>query len=166
MSGPIRAFIAVEIKNKKLLYAIGKLQEKLVRIVDRVKLVELENIHITIRFLGDISEVSAKKLYNFLEEEVNSQYFLDGHIEFTVRKLSDFSKRVFHLGLQGPVSILREIHDKIDDKLVYKQSPPPYYDLEKKEVYISPVCGYTNEGDPPDNCPVCGAVKKVFKQIT
>ncbi|MFX1569516.1 MAG: rubrerythrin family protein [Promethearchaeota archaeon] len=39
-------------------------------------------------------------------------------------------------------------------------------DLEKKDVYICPVCGYTHEGDPPDNCPVCGAAKKVFKQIT
>lgn len=39
-------------------------------------------------------------------------------------------------------------------------------DLEKKEVYICPVCGYTHEGDPPDSCPVCGAAKKVFKQIT
>jgi 2'-5' RNA ligase len=118
MAGPIRAFFAVEIKDKKLVYAIGKLQEKLSGIVDRLKLVELENIHLTLRFLGDISELAAKKLYNFLEEEINSQYFEDGAIEFTVQKLSDFSKRVFHLGMQGPVSILREIHDKIDHELV------------------------------------------------
>ena len=39
-------------------------------------------------------------------------------------------------------------------------------DLEKKDVYICPVCGYTHEGDPPDNCPVCGAAKTGFKQIT
>ena len=39
-------------------------------------------------------------------------------------------------------------------------------DLEKEDVYICPVCGYTHEGDPPDKCPVCGAAKKVFKQIT
>ncbi len=39
-------------------------------------------------------------------------------------------------------------------------------DLEKKDVYICPVCGYTHEGDPPDICPVCGAAKKVFRQIT
>jgi len=39
-------------------------------------------------------------------------------------------------------------------------------DLEKKEVYICPVCGYTHEGDPPESCPVCGAAKKVFKLIT
>ena len=67
MSGPIRSFFAIEVKNKKLIYAISKLQEKLVGMMGRVKLVEPENIHITIRFLGDISETIARKLYIFLE---------------------------------------------------------------------------------------------------
>jgi rubrerythrin len=38
-------------------------------------------------------------------------------------------------------------------------------DLKKQDVYICPVCGYTIEGEPPDECPVCGAVKKVFQEI-
>ncbi|UCD01473.1 MAG: rubrerythrin family protein [Promethearchaeota archaeon] len=38
-------------------------------------------------------------------------------------------------------------------------------DLEKNDIYICPVCGYTHEGKPPDKCPVCGAVNKVFKKI-
>jgi rubrerythrin len=38
-------------------------------------------------------------------------------------------------------------------------------DLEKNDLYICPVCGYTHEGKPPDICPVCGAAKKVFKKI-
>ncbi|MHA2280343.1 MAG: rubrerythrin family protein [Promethearchaeota archaeon] len=38
-------------------------------------------------------------------------------------------------------------------------------DLEKQDVYICPVCGYTVEGEPPEKCPVCGAVKKVFQEI-
>ncbi|MFX0038482.1 MAG: rubrerythrin family protein [Promethearchaeota archaeon] len=38
-------------------------------------------------------------------------------------------------------------------------------DLEKNDVYICPVCGYTHEGNPPDKCPVCGAAKKVFKKV-
>ncbi|MHA1985689.1 MAG: rubrerythrin family protein [Promethearchaeota archaeon] len=38
-------------------------------------------------------------------------------------------------------------------------------DLKKQDVYICPVCGYTVEGEPPDKCPVCGAVKKVFQEI-
>lgn len=116
--GQIRAFFAVEIKDKKLIYAISKLQEKLAGAIERLKLVELENLHITLRFLGDISEEAAKRLYEFLETEINSQAFEGGPIEFTVQNLNDFSKRVFHLGIQGPLSVLREIHDKIDEELV------------------------------------------------
>jgi len=38
-------------------------------------------------------------------------------------------------------------------------------DLEKKEIYVCPVCGYTHEGKLPDKCPVCGAPKDKFKKI-
>ena len=38
---------------------------------------------------------------------------------------------------------------------------------EKKlvDIYVCPVCGYTVEEAPPDNCPVCGAKGKTFKKI-
>jgi rubrerythrin len=38
-------------------------------------------------------------------------------------------------------------------------------DLEKQDIYICPVCGYTHEGKPPEKCPVCGAAKKMFEKI-
>ncbi len=40
--------------------------------------------------------------------------------------------------------------------------------LDKKEVvdiYICAVCGHTVEGEPPDQCPICKALKKFFKKI-
>jgi rubrerythrin len=40
--------------------------------------------------------------------------------------------------------------------------------LEKKElvdIYVCSVCGHTVEGEPPDNCPVCKALKKFFNKI-
>jgi rubrerythrin len=38
---------------------------------------------------------------------------------------------------------------------------------EKKlvDMYVCPVCGYTVEEAPPEQCPVCGAKGKVFKKI-
>ncbi len=38
-------------------------------------------------------------------------------------------------------------------------------DLDKNNIFVCPVCGYTHEGNLPEKCPVCGAVKKVFKEI-
>ncbi len=40
--------------------------------------------------------------------------------------------------------------------------------LEKKElveVFICTICGHTVEGEPPDNCPVCKALKKFYNKI-
>ncbi|HSV31148.1 MAG TPA: rubrerythrin family protein [Atribacteraceae bacterium] len=38
-------------------------------------------------------------------------------------------------------------------------------DLSIGTVHICPVCGYTAEGTAPDNCPVCGVKKEVFKSF-
>ena len=40
--------------------------------------------------------------------------------------------------------------------------------LGKKElvdIHVCSVCGYTVEGEAPDKCPVCNALKKLFKLI-
>ncbi|NVM56182.1 MAG: rubrerythrin family protein [Candidatus Helarchaeota archaeon] len=36
-------------------------------------------------------------------------------------------------------------------------------DIAKKKYWICPVCGFTGEGDPPENCPVCKTKKERFK---
>ena len=36
---------------------------------------------------------------------------------------------------------------------------------EETDYYVCDICGYTAEGEAPDNCPVCNARKKMFKKI-
>jgi rubrerythrin len=38
-------------------------------------------------------------------------------------------------------------------------------DMDKTDIYVCQVCGHTVEGNAPDNCPICGSPKKVFKRI-
>lgn len=38
-------------------------------------------------------------------------------------------------------------------------------DKKMGDIYVCSVCGYTVEGEAPDNCPVCKAVKKFFNRI-
>jgi rubrerythrin len=33
------------------------------------------------------------------------------------------------------------------------------------DYYVCEICGHTAEGEAPDKCPVCGAVKKMFSKI-
>jgi rubrerythrin len=36
---------------------------------------------------------------------------------------------------------------------------------ELVDIFVCSVCGYTVEGEAPDKCPICNAVKKLFKRI-
>ena len=38
-------------------------------------------------------------------------------------------------------------------------------DLKDDDIYVCSVCGYTHEGEAPDKCPVCGALKKAFNKV-
>lgn len=38
-------------------------------------------------------------------------------------------------------------------------------DLPRKPMYVCQYCGNTIEGSAPDNCPVCGRPKRMFKRI-
>jgi len=37
--------------------------------------------------------------------------------------------------------------------------------LEETDYYVCSVCGYTCESEPPDRCPVCGAIAKAFSRV-
>ncbi len=39
-------------------------------------------------------------------------------------------------------------------------------DIDLDDVYICPKCGYTHEGEPPENCPVCGLSRDKFKEFS
>jgi rubrerythrin len=36
---------------------------------------------------------------------------------------------------------------------------------EEVDIYVCDICGYTAEGEAPDECPVCKANKQAFKKI-
>ncbi len=38
-------------------------------------------------------------------------------------------------------------------------------DMKASEFYLCPVCGYIELGAPPEKCPVCGALKKIFTLV-
>lgn len=38
-------------------------------------------------------------------------------------------------------------------------------DLAEANIYLCPVCGHIELGDPPDKCPICGVKKAVFIQV-
>lgn len=48
---------------------------------------------------------------------------------------------------------------------LYQKALDTIEDSQDADYYVCPVCGYTCENEPVDNCPVCNAKAKVFFKV-
>jgi rubrerythrin len=48
---------------------------------------------------------------------------------------------------------------------LYKKAINDMVADRETDYYVCQVCGYINEDDAADKCPICGAVKEKFKQV-
>jgi 2'-5' RNA ligase len=71
MPESIRSFLAFDIESDTVLNRLATAQRQLVQTGADLKLVEPQNIHITIRFLGNIMPATAEKIF---EEMKNVQF--------------------------------------------------------------------------------------------
>lgn len=78
------------------------------------------------------------------------------------RMIAD-SKAEGHKEAERTFTYANEV-EKVHARL-YQKALETMEDKKLVDIYVCPVCGYTVEGEPPDNCPVCNAVKKLFKRI-
>jgi 2'-5' RNA ligase len=67
MSERIRSFIAFDMENEQVLSRIAAAQKLLVETGADLKPVETQNIHVTVRFLGDISPAMVDKVYGAMK---------------------------------------------------------------------------------------------------
>jgi rubrerythrin len=48
---------------------------------------------------------------------------------------------------------------------LYKKAAEKMGNLAETDIHVCSVCGYTVEGDAPDECPLCKAKKKAFMKV-
>jgi rubrerythrin len=48
---------------------------------------------------------------------------------------------------------------------LYQNALENMENMKEVDYYVCPVCGYTCENEPPDQCPVCGAKAKAFSKV-
>jgi len=68
MSESIRSFIAFDIDNKAVLKKMSEAQNLLIKTGADLKLVKPENIHITVRFLGNITPPMVEKIFEEMKK--------------------------------------------------------------------------------------------------
>lgn len=68
------------------------------------------------------------------------------------------AQRSFHFALEAE-KIHAELFKQAKDAAKGKQ------DIKLEAVYVCPICGHTILDGAPDNCPVCGAKKEMYKKF-
>jgi rubrerythrin len=66
-------------------------------------------------------------------------------------------------GAQSSFTYAYEV-EKIHAAL-YKKALEAIGKNDEVDYYVCQICGNTVEGEPPDQCPICKAMKKMFKKI-
>ena len=115
MSEPIRSFIAFDINNYEVLKHLSEIQERLVKTGADLKPVKLENIHITIRFLGNIQPNMVEKIYNEMEQIAFNPF------EVEIRGVGAFPSlkyaRVVWAGIQKSADKLENVFNQLEPPL-------------------------------------------------
>lgn len=115
MSATIRSFIAFDIENESVLKRISGLQNLLTKTGADLKLVEPKNIHITLRFLGNITMLMAEKIF----EEIKKTRFTPFDVK--LQGLGAFPNtrfpRVVWAGITEGSKELRDIFDQLEPRL-------------------------------------------------
>ncbi|MEM2988561.1 MAG: RNA 2',3'-cyclic phosphodiesterase [Candidatus Bathyarchaeia archaeon] len=118
----MRCFISVDLEDPGFVESVGRVQRDLLEICKGLKLVEPQNLHITLRFLGEIDEKTADGICKAL----GGVEF--GPFEVELRGLGAFPKdgyaNVIWIGIQGGRRELEGIARDIETRLRVLGIPP------------------------------------------
>lgn len=116
MPDTIRSFIAVELPDD-VLSAVGRVQEHLKSYGFRAKWVRPANIHITLKFLGDIDSGTIDAVASAMVSAAEGY----APISLAAKGIGVFPSikrpRVLWAGLSGEVNLLIDLQRKLDDWL-------------------------------------------------
>ncbi len=121
----IRTFIAFDLENDETRNNLSNFIERLKLNQPKIKFVEPENYHMTVKFLGNINETLAPKIYQILKEEINEGMFGGKSYNYVLKGIGQFrSYSVLWVKLVGDTAFLQEIKNRIEDSLNEKLKIP------------------------------------------
>lgn len=115
MPSSIRSFLAFDIENDKVLNRLATAQEYLIQTRADVKLVKPQNIHITVRFLGNITPAMVEKIFREMKEV---QFF---KFNVQIKGLGAFPNpsypRIVWAGITEGADQLRSVFSRLEPRL-------------------------------------------------
>ncbi|MBS7607077.1 MAG: RNA 2',3'-cyclic phosphodiesterase [Candidatus Bathyarchaeia archaeon] len=111
----IRSFIAFDIEDEGIIRELSRVQSVLLGTGADLKLVEPKNIHVTIRFLGEITPAMINKIYGEMVKVVFSPFDIE------IRGLGAFPNmrhiNVIWAGIRRGLNELRNIYYQLEPNL-------------------------------------------------
>lgn len=115
MPDSIRSFLAFDIENETVMNRLAAAQQLLVKTGADLKLVKLRNIHVTIRFLGNITPATVDKIF----EEMKQVKFFPFNVQ--IKGLGAFPNsnypRVIWAGIATGVEQLKSVFNQLETRL-------------------------------------------------
>ena len=114
----IRSFIAFDLENEESLQNIREFQKRLKQNQPRLKAIKSENVHITVKFLGDIKEEIVPQIYKVLEKEINERILRKEKYTYTLKHIGNFRNYgIIWVGLEGNMELMQNIKDTVEESL-------------------------------------------------
>ncbi|MFW9929120.1 MAG: RNA 2',3'-cyclic phosphodiesterase, partial [Candidatus Thorarchaeota archaeon] len=121
----IRSFIAIELKNQQTIDNIMNFTQRLKQNQSKLKLVEAENLHLTLKFLGNITEGLAPQIFNRIQEDINQPTFEGKTFKYFLQGVGQFHAfSVIWITLRGDIDFLQEIKTKLENSLYQNLAIP------------------------------------------
>lgn len=119
----IRCFVAVDVEEPAIVDAISRIQEQLTASRAKLKLVELNNLHLTLKFIGEAPKLVVDEIARALQGVEFSPFriALAGVGAFP----SPRSPRVVWVSVREGVAELAELSGKVNAALVKLRLPKP-----------------------------------------
>jgi len=119
----VRSFIAIDICDNVLVSKITNLQEYITKSGARLKLVEPQNLHFTLRFLGEIPVSLVEEIKTVLQNVKFNPFdiYLKGLGAFPTIK----RPRVIWIGVTEGADNLVKLSSMINDEIKKLRLPPP-----------------------------------------
>jgi rubrerythrin len=121
-----------------------------------------------------VSEAEAVHAHRYLllmrgkigSTEENLETAFQKEIKANVEEYPKLIKDAFDEDKEGVLRAFTQARDVENRHAeLYKKAMNNMLTDRRTEYYVCQVCGYINEDEAPDRCPICGAVKAKFKSV-
>ena len=121
----VRSFVALELKDESIKGKIRELQESLLRTGAQIKGVEPQNIHLTLKFLGETPEGSIPEIVEALSSIEMPKFSL--HFNGIGAFPSMYRMNVIWIGVSEGAEQVGNLHRQIEERLAKYGRPEDFH---------------------------------------